>query len=89
MQCSLEDGVDYFSWELDWDYTIDYDSSEAGRDISLTATWSGTDHDIQEVSCDFIKNEKHHHIHAVIIVTGKHNLCFCSLHENDICTQLL
>ena len=74
MQCSLVDDVDHFSWELDWDYTIDYDSSEAGRDISFNATWSGTDHDIQEVSCDFVNNGKWHYFHAVIIVTGKHIL---------------
>ena len=50
LQCPLEDNVDYayVSWELseDWDYTVDYDSSETGKDMALTATWSGGDYDI-------------------------------------------
>ena len=75
MQCPLEDGVDYTSWELsddDWDY--DYDSSEDGRNISLTAILSGGDYDIQEVTCDFVYNEERQYFHAVIIVTGKYTM---------------
>ena len=78
LQCPLEDDVDYtyVSWEFseDWDYTIDYDSSEDGRDLALNATWSGGDYDIQEVTCDFLNNGKHQFFHAVIIVTGKNNV---------------
>jgi hypothetical protein len=70
LNCSLEDLEDdvYVSWhffESNWDYSDDIYGG-----ISFIATWS--DIDIQEISCDFMKDGGEFFYHSVL-VPGDHN----------------